>query len=175
MTTAHKGLEEKNPVCGQVLLLWCVMCNVTMCKAKREDYTRKCSEAGSLKELVQQKRSLHSQSHTRGLHATFVYFVSTEPQNFFPYRFLKSISSGSNSQCVQAVRPRVGHQTAASCNERCVVIIIIVSNGSFSTAPDNDLLLSSVTSVDEEAERRQTRHRASADEWRCLFTEWQVT
>lgn len=55
-----------------------------------------------------------------------------------------------------AAGPKLVHRIVASCNERFVVIFIIVSNGSFSPLPDNDLLSVCVScEVGEGAEREQ--------------------
>lgn len=145
-------------MCGQALLLFpCLICKATMCVPEHKDYARKCCEAGKLKDLFQHKSPpSQCKSDSRGLHATLPHFVSGRLKDFLPRCPLNSISSRPTEQNVLPSGPKLVHWTVASCQERLVVIFIIVSNGSFSPPPDNGSLLVCVScEVGEGAEGEQ--------------------
>lgn len=135
-----------------------------MCVPVHNDHARKCSEARRLKDSMQHKCCI---SDTRGLYAALPPFVSVRLEDFLPCFSLNSISSRSSNQNVLPVGPRLS--PLLCCNERFVVIFIIVSNGSFSIPPHSAFLLVSVLSKEGKGAQKE-----QIGEWRWikLFVLW---
>lgn len=153
--TQHQGsdrlFQERDTVSnlwsGQVMLLFpCFICKATMCVPEHRDSARKCSEAGRLKDFFQLK------SDARGLHAALPDFVPVRLDDFLPCRAPERYQFQVN----QPECPKPFHWAVASCNERfCRDFSSFVSKGSFSSPPDDRLLLSASCEVGEAAEGEQ--------------------